>query len=185
MREEHSAQLGHLVRRAITFFESNRAVAWRCLNDASTLLGTGAAKPRNDARPDALARGGLANWRAKRALAYIESNLGSKIEIGEVAHCVALSRSHFSRAFRQSLGSTPLTYVSERRVERAKFLMTSTRERLSDIALACGFADQSHLNKCFRRIEGMSPGVWRRYAATPHEETVSGRSRDSRRPAIC
>jgi AraC family transcriptional regulator len=184
MREEHSAQLDHLVRRAITFFETDRAVARRCLNDAATLLGANSVEPCDDLqiKRNALRRGGLANWRAKRALAYIEEHLGSKIEIGKVADCVALSKSHFSRVFKQSLGSSPTAYVSTRRVERAKLMISSTRERLSDIALACGFADQSHLNRCFRRIVGISPGVWRRHLAAPKQETVGKRSFHRVRP---
>jgi AraC family transcriptional regulator len=55
-----------------------------------------------------------------------------------------------------------MAYVAARRVERAKLMMTSTRERLTDIALACGFSDQSHLTRSFRRVVGMSPGRWRR-----------------------
>jgi AraC family transcriptional regulator len=160
----------HLVRRAMTFFESDRETAWRCLSDASRLLGAeseessrSAAGSQITARP-----GGLANWQAKRAVAYIEANLGSKIEIGEIANLVALSKSHFSRTFRHSLGSTPMAYVSMRRVERAKLMMTSTSERLTDIALTCGFADQSHLTRYFRRIVGMSPGLWRRSVAMPN-----------------
>jgi len=144
MKGEHSAQPGHIVPPAITFFE-------------------------RDLRP-----GGLAHWRAKRALAYIEAHLGSKIESAEVADCVALSKSHFSRAFKQSVGTSPIAYVSARRIERAKLMMISTRERLSDIALACGFADQSHLNRYFRRIVGITPGVWRRHRATPNPDRAGG-----------
>jgi AraC-like DNA-binding protein len=44
-------------------------------------------------------------------------------------------------------------------------MMRSTQEQLSDIALACGFADQSHLTRSFHRCVGMSPGVWRRIAS--------------------
>jgi hypothetical protein len=55
-----------------------------------------------------------------------------------------------------------MTYVAVRRVERAKLMMASTGQRLTDIASACGFADQSHLNRYFRRIVGVSPGLWRR-----------------------
>jgi AraC-like DNA-binding protein len=106
--------------------------------------------------------GGLAAWQANRALRYIEGKLESKVAIREIADCVALSASHFSRAFNHSLGSSPCAYVAARRVERAKLMMTSTRERLAYIALACGFSDQPHLNKSFRRVVGMSPGVWRR-----------------------
>jgi AraC family transcriptional regulator len=159
-----SARVGHLVRQAMTFFETNREAAWRCLREASTLLGAepkesgiGAPTLQSTFRP-----GGLATWQAKRALEYIEANLGSKIAIEEMANVVALSKSHFSRAFKHRVGSSPMAYVAVRRVERAKLMMGSTTERLTDIALACGFADQSHLNRYFRRVVGMSPGLWRR-----------------------
>jgi transcriptional regulator GlxA family with amidase domain len=105
---------------------------------------------------------GLAASKAKRALEYIEDNLGSKMKVREVADFVALSASHFSRAFKQSLGCSPMAYVAARRVERAKLMVTSTRERLMDIALTCGFSDQAHLTRSFRRVVGMSPGRWRR-----------------------
>ena len=159
-----SARVGHLVMRALTFFESNREVAWRCLRDASTLLGRQSEAIGNSASPSQsiLRLGGLAPWQAHRALEYIEGNLGSKMRIRKIADRVALSTSYFSRAFKQSLGCSPMTYVAVRRVERAKLMMTSTRERLAVIALACGFADQSHFCKQFRRAVGMSPALWRR-----------------------
>jgi len=106
--------------------------------------------------------GGLATWQVKRTVAYVEANLGSKLAVGEMADLVALGKCHFSRAFKRSLGSSPMAYVGLRRVERAKLMMTTTSERLSDIALACGFADQSHFNRYFRHVVGMSPGLWRR-----------------------
>jgi len=162
--EVASARVGHLVMRAMELFESNREVAWRCLRDASTLLGgeseaAGIEVPRLQS---ILRPGGLAAWQANRALEYIEDNFGSKIAIGEMAECAALSKSHFSRAFRHSLGCSPMAYVAALRVERAKLMMTSTRQRLTEIALACGFSDQSHLTRSFRRVVGMSPARWRR-----------------------
>lgn len=99
---------------------------------------------------------------SKRALEYIEAHLESQIEIRKIAKLVALSKSHFSRTFKRSVGFSPRAYVSARRVERAKLMMRSTSERLADIAAACGFTDQSHLNRHFRLIVGTSPGVWRR-----------------------
>src|SRR6202453_242035 len=106
--------------------------------------------------------GGLTAWQARRAVEDIENHLGLKIQVRNMGDLVTLSLSHFSRAFKQSLGSSPMAYVAARRVERAKLMMTSTRERLTHIALACGFADQSHLNRCFCRVVGTSPGLWRR-----------------------
>jgi AraC family transcriptional regulator len=158
-----SARVGHLVERAMTFFETDREAAWRCLRDASRLLGAEPEESMTDASKLNMCRvGGLAMWQAKRVLAFVEDNLESKMAIEEMANLAVLSKSHFSRAFRRSLGYSPMTYVAARRVERAKLMMTSTSQRLTEIALACGFADQSHLNRSFRRIVGTSPGHWRR-----------------------
>jgi AraC family transcriptional regulator len=156
-----SARAGHLVSRAMTLFESNREIAWRCLRDASTLLGGESEAIGTNAPP--LQRifrpGGLAVWQANRALEYIEQNLGSTMALRQMADCVGLSKSHFARAFKQTLGTSPMVYVAARRVERAKFMMTSACARLTDIALACGFSDQSHLSRSFRRAVGVSPGA--------------------------
>jgi AraC family transcriptional regulator len=153
----------------MTLFHTNREAAWCCLRDASTLLGseTEESDINSPALQCAFRTGGLAVWQAKRTVAYIEANLGSKLAIREMADLVALSKSHFSRAFKQALGSSPMAYVAMRRVERAKLMMASTGQRLTEIALSCGFADQSHLNRCFRHIVGVSPGLWRRMS--PYE----------------
>jgi AraC family transcriptional regulator len=161
-------RLGHLVRGALAVFTSDREAAWRCLIDASALLESDAAPALSQTTKIAVRPGSLAVWQAKRALAYIEANLESKIAIRDMAELFVVSKSHFSRAFKSSVGSPPMTYVSRRRVEKAKQLMTSRTWRLTDIALACGFADQSHLTRVFRRVVGMSPGVWRRCAEVPN-----------------
>ena len=143
--------------------ETERKAAWRCLNDASTLPGAYVENPgvSIDGSPSAQP-GGLARWQARKTLAYIEANLASKMELGELANGVALSKSHFSRAFKRCLGFSPMEYVIARRVERAKLMIRSTRQPLAEVALACGFADQSHLNRRFRELMGVSPGRWRR-----------------------
>jgi AraC family transcriptional regulator len=158
-----SMRVGHLVREAMTFFETDRKAAWRCLSDASMLLGADVQDLEvNAPGVDKLQPGGLATWQARRTLAYVEANLASKMDIEDLAQVVALSRSHFSRAFKRSLGFSPMEYVVVRRVERAKAMISGTREPLAEVALACGFADQAHLNRRFRDIVGISPGRWRR-----------------------
>ncbi len=158
-----SIRVGHLVRQAMAFFETDRKAAWRCLTDASTLLGPDVEHLGvNAPSVDELQPGGLATWQARRTLAYIEANLESKMDIDDLANVVALSRSHFSRAFKHSVGLSPMEYVVVRRVERAKVMISETREPLAEVALACGFADQAHLNRRFRDIVGISPGRWRR-----------------------
>lgn len=139
-----SIQVGHLVRQAMTLFETDRKAAWRCLRDASTLLGPDLEDLGvNAPNVDMLKPGGLAIWQARRTLAYIEANLASKMDLGDLANLVALSRSHFSRAFKRCVGLSPMEYVIMRRVERAKSMISGTREPLAEVALACGFADQA------------------------------------------
>ena len=164
MSDVHSSQVGHLAQRAITVFETDRTAAGRHLGDAQTALGIGSVEPCNNpqATRNGPRRGGLANWQAERVLAYIEANLGSKIAIRALAELVDLSTSHFARGFKRSVGFSPMGYISTRRVERAKLMMTSTQWCLADVALACGFTDQPHLTRKFRRLVGTTPGVWRR-----------------------
>ncbi len=71
-----------------------------------------------------------------------------------------------------------MEYVVVRRVERAKAMISGTREPLAEVALACGFADQAHLNRRFRDIVGISPGRWRR-------SNVPQRSQDLIAPRKC
>src|SRR5580698_4241347 len=168
-----SMRVGHLVREAMTFFETDRKAAWRCLSDASMLLGADVQDLEvNAPGVDKLQPGGLATWQARRTLAHIEANLASKMDIDDLANGVALSRSHFSRAFKRSVGFSPMEYIIVRRVERAKAMISGTREPLSEVALACGFADQAHLSRRFRDIVGSSPGRWRRSSAPVARPTL-------------
>jgi transcriptional regulator GlxA family with amidase domain len=76
-----------------------------------------------------------------------------------------LSVSHFSRAFHRTMGAAPHNWLLTYRIEVAKEKLRDGRLSLPDVALACGFADQSHLTRVFTRIVGASPGAWRRARA--------------------
>jgi AraC family transcriptional regulator len=122
-----------------------------------------ASKLQRDSRP---MRGGLAPWQKRKIQTYIEDRLEEPILVGDLAKVVSLSVSYFSRSFKQSLGEAPHTYIVRTRIKRAQTLMMTTRESLSQIALACGLLDQAHLCKCFRQVTGTTPGAWRRNHAT-------------------
>jgi AraC family transcriptional regulator len=107
-------------------------------------------------------RGGLAPWQERRAKEILSANLDGSVPLKEVARECRLSVSHFSRAFRRSMGVAPHNWLLMRRVEVAKEQLRDRRLSLSDVALACGFADQSHLTRVFTGIVGVSPGAWRR-----------------------
>jgi AraC-like DNA-binding protein len=108
------------------------------------------------------ARGGLAPWQERRAREVLSSNLDGSVPLKEVARECRLSVSHFSRAFRRSMGVAPHNWLLIRRVEVAKEKLRNTQLSLSDVALACGFADQSQLTRVFTGMVGVSPGAWRR-----------------------
>jgi AraC family transcriptional regulator len=108
------------------------------------------------------ARSSLARWRLVRALELFETSFDRPIRLDDVADAVRMSTSHFSRAFRNSVGESPARYLRRYRVRRAHEMMLSTRKSLSEIALNCGFSDQSHFTRTFTRIVGISPAAWRR-----------------------
>jgi AraC family transcriptional regulator len=107
-------------------------------------------------------RGGLAPWQARRATEILAAGLDGGVSLKEVAKECRLSASHFSHAFRITMGVAPHKWLLTRRVEVAKERLRDGRLALSDVALACGFADQSHLTRVFTRMVGLSPGAWRR-----------------------
>ena len=78
--------------------------------------------------------------------------------------CVLIQRSeaHFSRAFKLTFGEPPHSFVIRRRLELAAQYMLETDRPLSDIAMRCGFTDQSHLCKHFHQATGHTPAAWRR-----------------------
>jgi AraC family transcriptional regulator len=106
-------------------------------------------------------KGGLTRLRLKRALDYIQANLGSEIHLEDLARAVGLSPFHFAKLFKLSTGSTPHQYVLQRRLERATELLRSAELSLSEVALECGFADQSHFANVFRRFMGVTPSQFR------------------------
>lgn len=101
--------------------------------------------------------GGLSFQAQHQVLDYIQENLAGEVQLDDMASVVGLSRYHFLRAFKTSMGLTPHQYVVGQRVELAKRLITQNRFSLREIAHLCGFGDQSHLTRQFRRITGVTP----------------------------
>jgi len=106
-------------------------------------------------------RGGLPPRALRRVREFIEVNLAENISIQELAAIAGLSMYHFARAFKQSVGMPPHAYLVQRRVQRVQDLLTATDLPLSEIALAAGFADQSHCARRFRQHIGVTPGSYR------------------------
>jgi len=107
------------------------------------------------------ARGGLPPRVLRRVREYIDDNIDQHISVVLLAVLANLSVCYFVRAFKRSMGVTPHVYLMRQRVERTKHLLSGTEMPLSEIALATGFADQSHFARRFRQHVGMSPRDYR------------------------
>jgi AraC family transcriptional regulator len=154
-----------LIEAASAALDSDRDTARACIAKAAAMLKRSTA--RNPWREDSpeIQRGGLAPWQARRVASYVTDNLGARIRTTDLAAVAQLSASHFTRAFKETFGETPLGYVSRQRMRYAQDLMLRSGECLSQIALTCGHCDQSHFTRVFRRKVGMSPRAWRRQFA--------------------
>lgn len=111
-------------------------------------------------------RGGLAPWQVRRIASHIETHLEAPMPVHTLAEIIDLSPSYFTRAFGVSFGCSPHRYVTERRIQRAQGLLLATGRPLTQIALECGFGDQSHFCRLFHAHVGQSPGAWRRARRT-------------------
>jgi AraC-like DNA-binding protein len=97
-----------------------------------------------------------------RVTSRLLDDLAGDTSLSELASLCGLSRSYFIRAFKQVTGMPPHRWLLMHRVKRAKDLLRGTQLPIADIAVACGFADQSHLTRVFSKTFGISPGAWRR-----------------------
>lgn len=108
-----------------------------------------------------IARGSLAPWQQRRAREYLLDHMARDVSLEEVAKACNLSVSHFARAFRRAIGTTPHQWLTARRLEMASRLLCGGMS-LADVATECGFSDQSHFTRVFSRGFGVPPGQWRK-----------------------
>ncbi len=96
-----------------------------------------------------------------RVLAYIRANLERTISLDDLASEAGMSPSHFSRLFKDTVGTPPMQYVMAYRIEQSLSMMRDAGRALGEIAFACGFADQAHFSRSFKQVVGQSPRQYR------------------------
>jgi AraC-like DNA-binding protein len=99
--------------------------------------------------------------RERRAKEFLTANAGNGVSVAEAAAACRLSRGYFTKAFKDTTGDTPFRWLIKHRVKKAKELLRGP-QTIAQIAIDCGFSDQSHLTRVFSKIVGVSPGSWRR-----------------------
>jgi AraC family transcriptional regulator len=110
------------------------------------------------------ARRGLTPMQLKRAMDFMNHQIGGDISIADVAKQCGLSRGYFAESFRVATGDSPHRWLQRTRIDKAKSLLEKSNASIAEIASTCGFADQSHLTRVFSRLTGDSPAAWRRRA---------------------
>ncbi len=93
---------------------------------------------------------------------YIEQYLETNIEINDLATLVQMSVFHFGRKFTKDFGSPPHAYIIKKRVERAVRLLSTSNMPIKVIFTQCGFSDQSHMTRIFKRLMGITPAALRK-----------------------
>lgn len=112
------------------------------------------------------ARGGLAPQQLRRVQELLDANLSGRILLAELAGACNLSVRQFTRAFRQTTGMAPHQWLLHRRIDKARDLLANTTRPVASVAGECGFADQSHFTRIFKRVAGVTPVRWRRLRRT-------------------
>ncbi|MEM7593916.1 MAG: AraC family transcriptional regulator [Cyanobacteria bacterium P01_A01_bin.83] len=109
----------------------------------------------------AIYEGGLSDRSLFQAIEYIDHHLSQSIKLEDLSNHLGISKFHFSRLFKKSMGVSPHQYVMQQRIELAKKLLLKADKSISDIALECGFNSHAHMGKYFRDYVGMTPKTYR------------------------
>jgi AraC family transcriptional regulator len=104
----------------------------------------------------------LPKWRLMRVVTYIETNIGGRITLANLAATAGLSRMYFAKQFRATTGMRPHDFVLRKRIARAQQMLAATSDTLVDIALSVGFQTQAHFTTVFKKIAGNTPCQFRR-----------------------
>ncbi len=110
-----------------------------------------------------VAKGRKVNMQAVEiAIDYINENYMCKITLNDLSNLVHLSPIYFRQLFYDSTGMTPYDYILDKRIEKAKELLTMSNMPIVDIAINCGFTVQAYMGKVFRQITGYTPFKYRK-----------------------
>ena len=154
--------VSQLLQRARLALDGDTHAAKRQIQRALELLLDAESRTPPPLEPAQHPVHGLAPWQARRVIDHIQTRLEAPIRVEEMARVIRLSTSYFSRAFRLSFSMSPHAYVIALRLARARDLLLGSDEQMTQIAMACGFADQAHFSRVFHREMGCAPGRWRR-----------------------
>ncbi len=105
---------------------------------------------------------GMLKYNIQTILLYIQNNLQSEITVDHLAGMACLSRDHFAKVFKSIMGFSPMDYVIRKRVERAQFLLVTTKLAHKEIIEKAGFRSVAYFSRIFRKVVGYTPEEYRK-----------------------
>lgn len=100
--------------------------------------------------------------RIAKTILYIRKHLNEAIELEKLAEISCLSKDHFIRLFKKELGTTPLQYINQKKIEKAQLLLSTEELAVKEIAFQLAFDDYSYFNRLFKKTTGVTPQEYRR-----------------------
>lgn len=104
---------------------------------------------------------GIEDRRLRRALSYIHDHLSDDLSLEHMADVAAISPYHFSRAFKEATGKSPLQYVIKARIDWARVLLKTTKLTVAEVCYRVGYQDLSRFGQHFKRLTGTTPAKFR------------------------
>ncbi|WP_207534550.1 helix-turn-helix domain-containing protein [Desertivirga arenae] len=95
------------------------------------------------------------------SISYIQLNLGKNLTVAHLAERANQHPDYFSRLFLRSTGDRPIAFINEKRIERAQYLLTTTKMPSEEVALETGFENVPYFSKIFKKITGLTPGQYK------------------------
>lgn len=112
--------------------------------------------------------------RIKSMLQYIQQYYEEPLTIGMIAQAAMISESECLRCFRETIGTTPIRYLKQFRVQRAAEMLITTEKKIADIGELCGFQEMSYFAKSFREMMGITPSEYRKKEKKNEKEMDQG-----------
>lgn len=103
----------------------------------------------------------LRDFYIQEAVTYMEQNYKRELTVEEIADACKLSRSYFSKLFKESMGCPPQEFLIQMRLSKATELMKTSNASIGTIAQECGYPNQLHFSRAFKKRYGVSPREWR------------------------
>ena len=117
-------------------------------------------KPSLDALHTTLPEETLSEQRlfADRLMEYMNANIeNSSLQVADMAAHMGMSKTLFYSRMKETLGCTPLNFILDLRIKRARQMLSLPGNNVSTVAYACGFSDPHYFSRCFKKVVGCSP----------------------------